>query len=98
SKFDLMLTLAEVDGELAGNLEHSADLFDPATVLRIAGHLEELLAAALAVPARPWRELPLMRAPERWQVAAEWNDRARAYERDATLASLFLRTVCGTLL
>ncbi len=76
AKLDLTLSLAEVDGGLAGGLvgvlELSRDLFDVATVERLAGHLERLLTAALAEPERPWGELPLLTAPEAQQLL-EWS-------------------------
>ena len=45
AKFDLTLALHEPpQGGLAGELEYNADLFEPATVERLLGHLGTLLA------------------------------------------------------
>ena len=52
AKFDLTLAFAEVDGGLEGALEYSTDLFDGATVDRLAGHCAALLAAAVRDPGR----------------------------------------------
>ncbi|HSK78180.1 MAG TPA: amino acid adenylation domain-containing protein, partial [Thermoanaerobaculia bacterium] len=74
AKFDLTLTLEETEDGLRGVLEHATDLFDAATIDRLAVHFERLLAAALATPERPARELPLLSPAERHQAIAEWND------------------------
>ena len=42
AKFDLSLVFAEQDGELAGVLEYATDLFDSATVDRLAAGYERL--------------------------------------------------------
>jgi len=74
SKFDLALLLEEHDGGLAGSVEYATDLFDAATIDRLAGHFERLLAAALAAPERRVSELPWLGEAERQQILMEWND------------------------
>jgi amino acid adenylation domain-containing protein len=76
--FDLTLDLEERPDGLRGWIEHSAGRFAPATVDRLAGHLGNLLAAAAAEPDVPVADLPMLSAPERHQLLAEWNDRAVA--------------------
>ena len=73
AKFDLTLALAEQEGALHGALVYAADLFDPATVERFAGHLERLLAAAVAAPGAAVADLPLLGPAEREQVLVEWS-------------------------
>ncbi|MBV8199198.1 MAG: amino acid adenylation domain-containing protein, partial [Acidobacteria bacterium] len=75
AKFELTLTLWDEGQGLpgfAGSLEYDAELFHRSTAGRLAGHFGNLLAAALAAPARPLAELPLLSAAERRQLA-EWN-------------------------
>ncbi|HEX9671161.1 MAG TPA: AMP-binding protein, partial [Thermoanaerobaculia bacterium] len=74
AKFDLTLAFGETAGGLAGAAEYNRDLFDGATVARFAGHLQTLLAAAAADPARPVADLPLLSAAERQAVLADWSD------------------------
>ncbi|HEY0783847.1 MAG TPA: condensation domain-containing protein, partial [Thermoanaerobaculia bacterium] len=76
AKFDLTLALSpDADGPgFHGHLEHSRDLFDPATVARFAGHLLSLLAGVAESPALPLSELPLLSAGERHQLLLEWGD------------------------
>jgi amino acid adenylation domain-containing protein len=69
--------------------EYSTDLFDAATLDRLDGHLQTLLAAAVAVPEAPIGELPLLTAPEGHQLLVEWSDRAPQDDGGASLAGLF---------
>ena len=74
ARFDLTLDLLESPFGLAGSFEYATDLFDRTTVARLAEQLSTLLAGAIADPARPVLELPLLGAAERQQLAVEWND------------------------
>jgi amino acid adenylation domain-containing protein len=78
SQFDLVLRMAEVDGDLVASLQFSSDLFERSTASRMLGHLRELLAGAAADPDRPLSALALLSAAERQQLFAEWNDTADA--------------------
>ncbi len=55
AKFDLSLLLEEGEGGCQGFLEYASDLFESATVERLAGHFQTLLAASVAGPARGFR-------------------------------------------
>jgi len=78
-KFDMSLSLGEAaDGGLAGRIQYSAALFDPATIERIAGHLGVLLEAAAADTGQPLSGLPLLTPGERDRLLAAWNDTAVA--------------------
>ncbi|MFI0723475.1 amino acid adenylation domain-containing protein [Streptomyces sp. NPDC021224] len=70
--FDLALYLGEQPDGLHGLFTYRTDLFDEATVVRLAERFELLLDAALADPDRPVDELPLLTAQEREQLAA-WS-------------------------
>ncbi|MFL6199419.1 MAG: amino acid adenylation domain-containing protein [Thermoanaerobaculia bacterium] len=90
AKLDLTLELAPADGGLAGSVEYSADLFDPTTAQRLAGHFLTLLAGALTEPDLPWRRLPLLGEEERHQLLHEWRtgadgvlDRLAEWDPDA---------------
>src|SRR5207248_432089 len=50
------------------------DLFDAATIERMAAHLLVLLEGIAADPDRPIAELPLLSEVERQRVLVEWND------------------------
>jgi len=65
AKFDLVLELTDRDDGLSGKIEYSTDLFDAATVDRLAGHLRTLLEGAAADPDRSIVSLPLLTEAER---------------------------------
>ncbi|HYG62303.1 MAG TPA: amino acid adenylation domain-containing protein, partial [Thermoanaerobaculia bacterium] len=86
AKFDLTLALEERDGGLGGTMEHAADLFDAATIDRLTGHFERLLAAAAAEPDKPVFDLPLASEAESAQILREWNDtRAEVFAKESCL-------------
>src|SRR6202453_3418455 len=87
-KFDISASFIDVDDIIYGFLEYSTDLFDAATVERMAGHLQVLLTAVAADPDRPVGAVPLLTATEREQVLAGWNDTVRPVS-PATLDELF---------
>ncbi|MEW5983048.1 MAG: non-ribosomal peptide synthase/polyketide synthase [Acidobacteriota bacterium] len=78
AKFDLLLSLTELDGRLKGWLEYSTDLFEAATIRRMIGHLTRLLAEAVASPDRPVSQLTLLTEAERRQ-ALRWNQTAQPF-------------------
>ncbi len=92
SKFDLNLVAHEQEGALPATFEYSTDLFDAATVARLAGHLRNLLGAVVGPEgalATRVDELPLLGDAERAQVVREWNQTAAAYPRDASIDERF---------
>ncbi|HVG11019.1 MAG TPA: amino acid adenylation domain-containing protein [Thermoanaerobaculia bacterium] len=89
ARFDLSLSMGEADGGWLGIWKYSTDLFEAATMERMAGHLESLLAAAVAEPDRPVALLPMLSGAERRQVVEVWNDTAAPFPDQATLHGLF---------
>src|SRR6185369_6870043 len=81
AKYDLVLSLAETGGALAGWWEISTALFDAVTVERWTEHLATLLAGVAAAPESRLSELPLLAAAEQHQLTVEWNDTAADYAR-----------------
>ncbi|HET7228396.1 MAG TPA: amino acid adenylation domain-containing protein, partial [Longimicrobium sp.] len=96
AQFDLTLTLGEVDGVLAGTLGYDADLFDDATIQRMAGHFHRLLAAIAADPDVPVSALPMLGAEERRAVVEDFNATAVRYDGEATLHELVEAQVSRT--
>jgi amino acid adenylation domain-containing protein len=105
AKFDLTVNLSETTAEgpgaggLVGTFEYNTDLFDRTRIQRWVRHFHALLAGITATEGaasgaasgadRPLGALPMLSAPERHQLAQEWNDTRRPYPRDATLHGLF---------
>ncbi|HEX2187734.1 MAG TPA: amino acid adenylation domain-containing protein [Longimicrobiaceae bacterium] len=88
AKYDLDLMFADSGDELAGTLVYRPALFDEGTIARLAGHLESLLEAMTAEPARRTSELALLPEAERAQLLEEWNATAAEFPR-ATFHAMF---------
>jgi amino acid adenylation domain-containing protein len=76
AKFDLTLFLYQDEQGLAALFEYNTDLFDGATVVRLARQLETLLAGIAARPEQRLCDLPVLAPEERAQLLQEWNDTA----------------------
>ncbi len=76
SKFDLTLILSENENGLDGLFEYNTDLFEPATIRRLAGYFSRLLEAGIADPEQRISELPMLPDAERRQLLVDWNDTA----------------------
>lgn len=70
---DLTWFAKEVEGRIQGSLEYRADLYDAATIDRIARHLQAFLAAAIRDPARRLSEISLLTEAEHAQVVTSFN-------------------------
>ncbi|WP_157642824.1 non-ribosomal peptide synthetase, partial [Burkholderia ubonensis] len=83
AKFDLTLHVQDSDHGLAGSLEYNLDLFDAATIERMAEHFRQLLEAVIADSNRPLGELSLLSDAERNTLAVEWNRTDTDFGADA---------------
>ncbi|MBV9792202.1 MAG: amino acid adenylation domain-containing protein [Chloroflexi bacterium] len=87
AKFDLMLTLVETGPELICELEYSTDLFEAATIERMAGHFQTLVAGIVANPEQHIAYLPLQTEAEQ-QCLIDWNRSETEYPRAAAVHQL----------
>jgi amino acid adenylation domain-containing protein len=79
AKLELECVMNESGQGLLGHLEYSQDLFEAATIHRLARHFVQLLAGmAAADPRRRLSEFPLLAAAELHQILRERNDTAAA--------------------
>ncbi|MBV9791300.1 MAG: amino acid adenylation domain-containing protein, partial [Chloroflexi bacterium] len=88
AKLDLTLNLAETSTGLAGGLEYSTELFAPATIARLAGHVVQVLDHVLAAPDAPLLTLPLLTAPEYQQLVHDRNATYADYPADQCIHEL----------
>ncbi|MGW4943412.1 non-ribosomal peptide synthase/polyketide synthase [Actinoplanes sp. NPDC004185] len=93
--YDLTVEFEESPAGLDVALTYNTDLFDAATVARMAGHLTALFEAIAADPDRPVSRLPMLSGPERQHLLTELNDTDRPV-RPATLDQLFAAQVART--
>jgi amino acid adenylation domain-containing protein/non-ribosomal peptide synthase protein (TIGR01720 family) len=87
AQFELTVDFAESGGVLAGLVNYNSDLFDPATVRQIAGHVVRALAELPA--ATDLSEVDLLTPGEHQRITRDWNDTAMADFRPALLPEAF---------
>ncbi|MBN6042327.1 non-ribosomal peptide synthetase/type I polyketide synthase [Amycolatopsis sp. 195334CR] len=92
AKFDLLFIVfpGEERGAFHGLVEYNADLFDPETVERMAGHFTTLLTAAVEAPDTPVGRLPLIEGVEQALLTA-WAGNPDPEPAEETLVDLFER-------
>ncbi|MDC0832897.1 amino acid adenylation domain-containing protein [Geitlerinema sp. CS-897] len=71
AQFDLTFHLVEADIGLIGKLEYNTDLFDETTMLRLLGHFQTLLNAAIADPNTSILDLPILTPTEAQQILSK---------------------------
>jgi amino acid adenylation domain-containing protein len=87
-KVDLHLQISNRPDELAAHFTYSTDLFDAATIVRMAGHYEKLLVGIVENPDQQITRLPLLSDAERHQIVVDWNDTRVGYPRNIPLHKL----------
>ncbi|HKR13655.1 MAG TPA: amino acid adenylation domain-containing protein [Pyrinomonadaceae bacterium] len=92
AKFDLLLSLGEFGEQIGGTLEYNTDLYDAATIERLARHLERVMVAVADAEECRVGELPLLSEAERDQVVVEWN-RRELYQVSGSVMARFEREV-----
>ncbi|MGW0885871.1 amino acid adenylation domain-containing protein [Streptomyces sp. NPDC002671] len=100
-KFDLDVSMVETyDAQgapagLRGTVAASADLFEPASVVRIGTYLNRVLAALSAAPDTRLSAVDVLDDDERHRILTEWND-TTAELPDTTVGALFEAQVART--
>lgn len=89
---DLMMQVADDDGQLSCVWQYSTDLFDDSTIERMAGHFETLLAGIVSDPDCRVSQLPVLSEAENRQQAA-WNDTRVRYDSPACLDEMVAASV-----
>ena len=89
AKFDLTLSMENTTSGLIGEWEYNSDLFDAATIARMARHFQTLLEGIVANPKQLVSELPLLTEAERQQLLVEWNNTTKEYPQDKCIHQLF---------
>jgi amino acid adenylation domain-containing protein len=93
ARFDLVVFMREINGELAGVMDYASDLFEAGTVERLIGRLRLVLEQVVAAPFRRVSDLDLLAAGERRQILYQWNDTSQPYPDQACAHELFIRQV-----
>ena len=96
TKFDLMLGMTTHAHGLRALLTYSTDLFEPATVERMLGHLVRVLEQVATDPDARLDALTLLADAERAQVVEGWNQTDRKYPGSASVPEVLARHVTRT--
>jgi amino acid adenylation domain-containing protein len=84
TKFELSLVMTESNGRLAGVFEYDQDLFEPATIARMASHFEQLARQAVRAPDAPLSRCELVLEAEAREVGRWARGPQRPAESDLT--------------
>ncbi len=87
---DLLLELMDDDGRLRGWFEYSCDVFDFATVARLAGQFKTILGAMVAHPDRPISQLDLLPQRQHRLLLESWGLGREEHRGPAGFASRFM--------
>jgi amino acid adenylation domain-containing protein len=96
AKFDLTLYLSESAQGLKGTWQYNSDLFESATIERMATHFEMLLDGIATNPSQHLSELPLLTDAERRQLLIEWNPITATTPADRSVRQLIEEQVGRT--
>ncbi|WP_435037097.1 non-ribosomal peptide synthase/polyketide synthase [Pseudomonas neuropathica] len=89
AKFDLTLTLGEVNGVIRGSLNYATALFDESTIRRFVGYFQRLLQTMVSDDHAVLEHVPLLAAEERQRLLVEFNATTRDYPQTLTVHGIF---------
>jgi amino acid adenylation domain-containing protein len=95
-QFDLDLTLLDTGSAMPASLKYSTDLYEAATIERMAGHFINMLSAGILAPDRPIAELPMVSGLERERLLANAQGPRVDYSSDLCVHNLFERQASAT--
>ncbi|MEG4144516.1 amino acid adenylation domain-containing protein [Microcoleus sp. Pol12B5] len=96
TNFDLTLELEATATGIRGWFEYSLDLFEAATIARMARHFQNLLEGIVANPSARLSDLPMLAETERQQLLFEWNNTQTNNFQNACIHRLFEAQVAKT--
>ncbi|MBY7738569.1 non-ribosomal peptide synthetase [Paenibacillus polymyxa] len=89
SKFELLLDISEMDGQLECRLEYATALYKQETAERFARHYDKLLETIAAAPDGDIASLEMLTEEEIRELMRGFNDSEADYPRQQTIHGLF---------
>ena len=89
AKFDLTLSMENIEEGLVGVWEYNTDLFDDSTIERMSGHFVTLLEDIVANPTKPILRLSLLTEAEKLQLLIKNQGILVDYSQDQCIHQLF---------
>jgi amino acid adenylation domain-containing protein len=93
---DLVMLIIETTGSLSASIRFNTDLFDAATIARMAGHFHALLESVIRDPAAVIGDLEILTSAERQQLLVEFNNTKTDYPKNKCFHQLFEKQVQRT--
>jgi amino acid adenylation domain-containing protein len=93
---DLVMLIIETTGSLSASIRFNADLFDTATIARMAEHFHALLESVIRDPAAAIGDADILTGAERQQLLVAFNDTETDYPAATCLHQLFEEQVQRT--
>ncbi len=88
-EFDVTLEVVETATEHHLFFKYNPDLFDEATIIRMAGHFRTLTESIIADPEKAVSRMQLLTKAEQHQILTEFNDAHSDAARDTCIHQLF---------
>ncbi|MGL4094971.1 amino acid adenylation domain-containing protein, partial [Agrobacterium cavarae] len=89
AKFDLSLSLSEVEDGIEGHLTYATALFEPETIERWRDYWVTILEAMIADETEAVERIEMLQEAERQKVLGEWNGTSQDLSSDALIHELF---------
>jgi surfactin family lipopeptide synthetase A len=89
AKVDLQLQLEDRSEGIVARFTYNTEIFDAATISRMADHFQTLLQGVVVNPDERLSRLPLLSRGERHQLLVEWNSAPTDYPRNRCVHQLF---------
>lgn len=86
---DLKVYLWQDSDQLKGEVVYDSSLFNAATITRLVGHYQVLLAGIVANPQQPISHLSLLTETECHQLLVEWNNTQADYPQNTCIHEQF---------
>ncbi|HEY0607316.1 MAG TPA: amino acid adenylation domain-containing protein, partial [Herpetosiphonaceae bacterium] len=96
AKFDLSFEIVEHAHGLHVGIEYNTDLFDAATIERLAAHYQTVLETFVGNPAQRLSNIELLSTAERQLMIEDWNATASAYPTEARIHELVMAQAART--
>ena len=96
TQFDLSVDIKEVADDLDAVITYRTDLFDAATIERMAAYYRNLLQAIAAQPDMRIGDIPLLNMAELQRVTLDWNATAVNYPQTRPVHELIAQQAAAT--
>ncbi|MDJ0730271.1 MAG: amino acid adenylation domain-containing protein [Crocosphaera sp.] len=92
----LKIFVLPTEKSLSLKCEYNGQLFQSASIQRLLGHFQTLLADLIANPQQKLANLPLLTEAEEQQLLVEWNNTQQEYPQNHCIHQLFEQQVAKT--